>query len=113
MSNVAEKNVPPEAVVAALVQEIVEVINAAPRVQREGLREDAVARLRDEVEMNALPVQAEMQVAASFNSFGIAIPLLLMGAVLVFLFPPVGLLMFAIAGVLVAWGVGTTLLTRR
>jgi hypothetical protein len=32
---------------------------------------------------------------------------------LVFLFPLVGLLMFAAAGLTIAWGVGTTLLTRN
>ena len=47
--------------VAALAQEIVELINAAPREQREGLREDAVARLRNEVEMSGPPVQAQTQ----------------------------------------------------
>lgn len=109
----AEKNHPPEAVVAALAQEIIDQINAAPREQREGLREEAVARLRNEVEMSGPPEQAHTRAAETFNPFGIAIPLVLMGAVLVFLFPPVGLLMFAIAAVLVTWGVGATLLARR
>jgi len=35
-----------------------------------------------------------------------------MGSVLVFLFPLVGLFMFAAAALMIAWGVGATLLTR-
>ena len=49
----------------------------------------------------------------TFNPFGIGIPLVLMGGLLVFLFPPVGLLMFAAAAVMIAWGVGATLLARN
>lgn len=113
VNHVSEKKYAPEAAVAALAHEIVELINAAPLEQREGLREDAVALLRNEVEMSGPPAEAETQVAGTFNPFGIGIPLVLMGMVLVFLFPPVGLLMFAVAGVVVAWGVGATLLARR
>ncbi len=113
VNHVSENKHAPEAAVAALAHEIVELINTAPLEQREGLREDAVALLRNEVDMSGPPVEAEMRAAATFNPFGIGIPLALMGTVLVFLFPPVGLLLFAIAGVVGAWGVGATLLARR
>jgi len=99
--------------VAALAREIADVINAAQAEGREGLREDAVSILRDEVQILEPPSAAAPAVADSFNPFGIGIPLVLMGGVMVFLFPPVGLLLFAVAGVVVAWGLAATLLAHR
>ena len=99
--------------VEALAREIATAVNAGQIEQREFLRELAVNLLREEVQISApsgAAVPAEP--LGSFNPFGIGIPLLLMGAVLVFLFPPVGLLMFAAAAVMIAWGVGTTLLAH-
>lgn len=75
------------------------------------LRDVAISLLRDEVQVLEPPPPA-VPATGSFNPFGIGIPLLLMGGVMVFLFPPVGLLMFAAAALMIAWGVGTTLLTR-
>ena len=46
----------------------------------------------------------------TFNPLGIGIPLILMGGVLVFLFPLVGLLMFAAAAIMIVWGVVATML---
>jgi hypothetical protein len=99
--------------VEALAHEIAQAINAGQVEQRELLREFAVNLLRDEVQIvspsaPAVPAQS----TGSFNPFGIGIPLFLMGLVLVFLFPPVGLLMFAAAAVMIAWGIGTTLLAH-
>jgi hypothetical protein len=96
---------------------MVDTINAGTAEERESLREMVVSVLRDEVELDdphlSEPVSpAPAHAAGTFNSFGIGIPLLLMGAVMVFLFPPVGLLMFAGAAVMIAWGVGATLLAR-
>jgi hypothetical protein len=98
--------------VAALAREIAETINTGQGEEREGLRDLAVNLLRDEVQVIELPRPVERQSAGSFNPFGIGIPFVLMGMVLVFLFPLVGLLMFAAAAVMIAWGVGTTLLAR-
>ena len=98
----------------ALARELADTINAGQLEGRERLREVALSLLRDEVQLTE-PVPASAPAVASpgsFNPFGIGIPLILMGSVLVFLFPPVGLLMFAAAGVMIAWGVGTTLLRR-
>ena len=99
--------------VEALAHEIAQAINGGQVEQRELLREFAVNLLRDEVQISgpsapAVPAQS----TGSFNPFGIGIPLFLMGSVLVFLFPPVGLLMFAAAAVMIAWGIGTTLLAH-
>ncbi|MFI5397666.1 MAG: hypothetical protein ACHQ9S_19175 [Candidatus Binatia bacterium] len=102
-----------EAQVATLAHGLAEAINSCSPEGREGLREDAVNILRDEVDISRPPVEAVASAAGAFNPFGIGIPLIMMGTVLVFLFPPVGLLMFAVAGVVIAWGVGVTLLTRR
>ncbi|MFQ5665690.1 MAG: hypothetical protein ACE5I7_04590 [Candidatus Binatia bacterium] len=100
--------------VKALARELAEAINAGEVEGREGLREDAVRLLRDEVQIHEPASVAALPPAPStFNPFGIGIPLVLMGAVLVLVFPPVGLLMFGGAAVMIAWGVGATLLARR
>jgi hypothetical protein len=104
----------PEAEVEALARELADTINAGQVQGRERLREVALGLLRDEVRLTE-PLPATVPAGSttnSFNAFGIGIPLFLMGSVLVFLFPPVGLLMFAAAAVMIAWGVGTTLLRR-
>ncbi len=99
--------------IEALAREIAETINTGQAEEREGLRDFAVNVLRDDVQVIEPPRLLERQSAGSFNAFGIGIPLVLMGMVLVFLFPLVGLLMFAAAAVMIAWGVGTTLLARN
>jgi len=100
--------------VEALARELADTINAGQVEGRERLREVALNLLRDEVQLSeAVPASAPaVAPPGSFNPFGIGIPLILMGSVLVFLFPPVGLLMFAAAAVMIAWGVGTTLLRQ-
>jgi hypothetical protein len=104
----------PEARVEALARELADTINAGHVEGREQLREVALGLLREEVRLSdPSPASTSMPAAAgTFNPFGIGIPLVLMGSVLVFLFPPVGLLMFAAAAVMIAWGVGTTLLRQ-
>ena len=109
-----ERNQTPEERVAALAREIAKTINAGEIEGRDGLREVAVEVLREEVQTaEPLPAVAAATAGGTFNPFGIGIPLILMGGVLVFLFPPVGLLLFAAAAVMIAWGVGATLLGRR
>lgn len=104
----------PEARVEALARELADTINAGQVEARERLREVALGLLRDEVQLRDAQVGPGSAPVATgaFNPFGIGIPLVLMGSVLVFLFPPVGLLMFAAAAVMIAWGVGTTLLRQ-
>jgi len=100
--------------VEALARQLADTINAGPVERRERLRDVALGLLRDEVQLTDPQPQPLPAPAATgtFNPFGIGIPLVLMGSVLVFLFPPVGLLMFATAAVMIAWGVGTTLLRQ-
>jgi hypothetical protein len=100
--------------VEALARELADTINAGQVEGRERLREVALSLLRDEVRLNE-PLPATVAAPATggtFNSFGIGIPLILMGSVLIFLFPPVGLLMFAAAAAMIVWGLGTTLVRR-
>lgn len=99
--------------VEALARAVATTINSNQVGTREALRDVALSILRDEVEL-AAPSQPEASGLAtqSFNPFGIGIPLALMGLVLIFLFPPVGLLMFGAATIMIAWGVGATLLAR-
>ena len=100
--------------VAALVRELAETINTGPVDERELLRDVAVDLLREDVRggERSAPSGLPTPRADTFNPFGIGIPLILMGGVLIFLFPPVGLLMFAAAAVMILWGVGATLLAR-
>lgn len=105
----------PEERVIALAREIAETINAGTVEGRDVLREMAVGLVRDGVDLGERvpPPHLPASTTGTFNPFGIGIPLILMGGVLVFLFPPVGLLMFAAAAVMIAWGVGATLLARN
>jgi len=101
--------------VIALAREIAETINAGTVEGRDVLREMAVGLVRDGVDVSepeSPPDVPPPPTTGTFNAFGIGIPLILMGGVLVFLFPPVGLLMFAVAAVMIAWGVVATLFAR-
>ena len=94
-------------------RELVETINAGAMEYREQLRETAVLVLRDEVEIARPTTPGTAASSQSFNPFAFGIPLLLVGGVMVILFPPVGLLLFAAAAVMMAWGLAAILLTRR
>ena len=98
--------------VLALAREIADTINAGPIEGREILREMAVNTVRDEVHIVTAPGAQVASRSDSFNPFGIGIPLILVGAVLVFLFPPVGLVIFGAALLMMVWGVVATLLAR-
>jgi hypothetical protein len=105
----------PEGRVIALAREITATINAGDVEEREVLLEMAVSLVRDGVQAGARsPTPGALpSTTGTFNAFGIGIPLIMMGGVLVFLFPLVGLLMFAAAAVMLMWGVGATLLARN
>jgi hypothetical protein len=101
--------------VIALARELAETINAGAVDGRDVLREMAVSVVRDGVRIDEPTPSPGTTVSptGTFNPFGVGILLILMGGVLVFLFPLVGLLMFAAAAVMIAWGVGATLLARN
>jgi hypothetical protein len=99
--------------VEGLTRDLARVISAAPPGLRERLRDMAVHLLRDEVEI-IRKVEAEPPSSPGpFNPFGIGIPLLLAGAVLLPLFGAVGLLLFGAAAVMMAWGVAAIVFGSR
>ncbi|HVN85097.1 MAG TPA: hypothetical protein VMW17_09655 [Candidatus Binatia bacterium] len=95
-----------------LAREVVRTINNASDEERETLRELAVAVLRDEVQIVNQLATTDAPVPGTFNFFGIGIPIFLMGCVLVFLFPPIGLVCFAAAALTAVCGVGGILFSR-
>jgi hypothetical protein len=99
--------------VERLARELASTINAGSVEHRERLREMAVRLLRDEVILGEAELEAGRPSGSPFNPFGIAIPLSLMGGVMLILFPPVGLMLFATATVMMFWGLAVVLFTRR
>lgn len=87
-------------------------ISAAPAGERERLRDMAVHLLRDEVEITA-PIDVTETATGTVNPFAIGIPLILVGGVMLVMFPPVGLLLFGAAAVMMVWGVATVFFVRR
>ena len=72
----------------------------------------AVGLLREEVEVIERVIELP-EGGAAFNPFAIAIPLGLAGFVMLILFPPVGLLLFGSAVVMMVWGMAVVLFSRR
>lgn len=98
--------------VEGLARDLVRTISAAPALERERLRDMAVHLLRDEVVITA-PADGGATSGGTVNPFAIGIPLVLVGGVMVVLFPPVGLLLFGAAVVMMVWGVATVFFVRR
>jgi hypothetical protein len=98
-----------------LARQLAQMINAGVGEVREQLREMAVHVLRDEVELveSVASAHEDPPSQQSYNPFAIAIPLGLVGGVMLILFPPVGLLLFAAAGTMMLWGVAAVALSRR
>ena len=81
------------------------------------MRELALTIVREEVrtkEQDAEPAPAAAIAAARkhSNPLAMAIPFFMMGCVTIFLFPPVGLLLFGLTGVLVVVGVIVSIFGR-
>jgi len=98
--------------IEGLAHDLARTISTAPAGQRERLREMAVHVLRDEVEIIEPAVLAAPSRSAS-NPFGMGIPLLLVGFVMLVMFPPVGLLLCAAAALMMVWGVAAVFFVRR
>jgi hypothetical protein len=104
--------------VESLARELADTINEAEAPGRPGIRNDlrdvAISVLQDVVvPLEPEPVSGPATADASFNPLGMAIPMLLAGVVLLFLFPPVGLFLLAAAAVMIVWGLITSLWSRR
>lgn len=98
--------------IEGFARDLARTISAAPAGERERLRDMAVQLLRDEVEL-AGPSDAVPAPRGTVNPFGIGIPLILVGGVMLILFPPVGLLLFGAAALMMVWGVAAVVLVRR
>ncbi len=103
-----------ESGVELLARGLVDHINSAPNEQREQLREMVVHLVRDEVRIAPPSTHLSSGVggADAFNPFALGIPLLLAGFVLSIIFPPVGLMLFAVAALTMVWGVLSVFLSR-
>jgi hypothetical protein len=103
--------------IETLASELAALINdSKDSDERDALKDLALAIVRDEVkgrEEEFHPRSVQAGGAGAFNAIGVAIPLALAGALMIFLFPPVGLALFALAGFLVLAGVGASLWSRR
>jgi hypothetical protein len=99
--------------VERLARELVSTINTGSVEHRERLREMAVRLLRDEVTLGELDEPEARPSSSAFSPIGVAIPLSLVGGVMLILFPPVGLMLFGTAAVMVLWGLAAVLVARR
>jgi hypothetical protein len=101
--------------VEALAGEIAELINSSKgAAERSDLRDLALSIVREEVQIGeGTPIGREAPGGApkSFNTAAMGIPVFLTGAVLVPLFPPMGLLLLATALGLILWGVAASLVS--
>lgn len=90
-----------------------DTVNRAGVEDRQALREYAIELLKEETELSdAQPAPSSVTNAASFNPLGLALLLGLVSLPLLLLFTPVGLAMFAVAGVMGLWGLAATLVRR-
>ena len=102
--------------VEALANEIAELINSGKGEERNDLKDLALSVVREEVrsgEDSAAGSLGREEPGAAFNPIAIGIPLFLVGAVMLVLFPPVGLLLLGLAGLMVVWGLLVSLLFSR
>ncbi|MGH7819596.1 MAG: hypothetical protein ACREQ9_07480 [Candidatus Binatia bacterium] len=98
-----------------LAAEIAELINTSESDERNDLRDLALSIVREEVRSGQEDSRSD---AASrperpFNPIVMGVPVFLMGAVMVILFPPVGMLLFAVSFLLVGWGIVMSVFSRR
>lgn len=100
-----------EVQIEGMTHDLARMISTAPLGQRERLRDMAVHLLRDEVDVIE-PRDVLPAAAGTLNPFAIGIPLLLVGAVMLVMFPPVGLLLFGVAALTMVWGVAAVFLSR-
>jgi hypothetical protein len=100
-----------------LTRAIATTINEAdvperPEIRAE-LRDFAITLLKESI-VPAEPVAvAAADGEGAFNPLGMGIPLFFAGGVLIFLFPPVGMLLFAASMVMILWGLAVSMVTRR
>jgi hypothetical protein len=102
--------------VEALAGEIAALINTSRGNQRNDLKDLALSIVREEVrtgEEDREAFEPGGRPTAPFNPIAIAIPFFLIAAVMIVLFPPMGLFLFAVSFLLLGWGVVVSLFARR
>jgi hypothetical protein len=104
----------PDAEIEGLTRRIADVINSAGAESRQDLREYAIELLKEGTEQGDAPVPSATaaRAAAGTNPIGIALLLGLVSLPLILLFLPVGLTMLAVAVVMGAWGILSTVFRR-
>lgn len=100
-----------------LTRTIATTINEAevperPDIRAE-LRDFAINLLKESVVPPEPILASPGDGGATFNPLAMGIPLFFAGAVLFFLFPPVGMMLFAASVVMIVWGLATSMMTRR
>jgi hypothetical protein len=104
-----------DADVERLAEQLGRVVDSAPEEEREELREYAIELVRQEAG-NAPEVEgrrsSEPRSTARLGVFGLVALLALVGGILLFVLPPVGIVLFLLALPIAAWGVVQTLLAR-
>ena len=101
-----------------LTRAIAKTINEADVPGRPGIRAElkdfAISLLQDSVvPPEPEPIEGVESGKATFNPLAMGIPLFFAGGVLIFLFPPVGMMLFAASVVMIVWGLATSMFTRR
>jgi len=103
-----------DAEVEDLTRRLAEVVSRAGPGHRQDLREYAIGLLKEETEFaEAPPAESPGQRAAPFNPLALGLLLGLISLPLLLVFPPFGLVMILLAGVMVAWGFVETMVRRR
>ena len=93
--------------VEQLTRELAEAINEAQADGRTVMRDYAIDLLRDSVgsEVDDAPAVAAEGPSKPLNPFALGLPVLLIGVLLTFIFPPVGVALFLLGVILCAFGV--------
>jgi hypothetical protein len=100
-----------------LAREVIKTISEAEDVGQPGIRTElrdfTIGLLNDGLETSE-PVVAEStgEKDAPVNPLGMALPVVIAAGVLLLLFPPVGVLLFGVAAVMVVWGLIASLVRR-
>ena len=101
-----------------LARALADTINEAEVAGQPGIRNDlrdvAISVLQDVVVLpEPQPVGAPASSNEPFNPIAMGIPFVLLGVVLFFLFPPVGMALLVAAAAMIVWGVLASLWSRR
>ncbi len=110
-----EETQTPEERIESLTKEISQLIGTTETQEREELREYAISLLQGETETGPVVEAAPAAVESTnpFNPLAISLPLFMVGGLLIFLFPPVGVILLSAAVLMGMWGVLWSVFSRR